>query len=74
MIMGEAYEFDGQLFTNSGEFLDAIAHEYRSGDKDLAVQTLEDYGFSISDIPVGPGHPHPTAATDDSDDVTEEEE
>ena len=64
--MGEAYEFDGELFTNSGEFLDAVSHEYNHGDKDLAVQTLEEYGFTVSDINVGPQHPHPIAASDDA--------
>lgn len=53
--MGQAYEFDGQLFENEGEFLDALAHEYKTGDKDLVVTTLEDYGFSLSDIRVRPG-------------------
>lgn len=68
--MGEAYEFDGQLFTNSGEFLDAISHEYRNGDKDLAVQTLEDYGFSLSDINAGDHGPHPVSADDSADPET----
>jgi hypothetical protein len=64
--MGNAYEFDGQLFTNVGEFLDAVSHEYKNGDKDLAVQTLEDYGFSLSDINSAGHQPHPTAASDDA--------
>lgn len=76
--MGNAYELDGQLFTSVGEFLDAVAHEYRSGDKDLAVQTLEDYGFSLSDIHSSSPHPHPTNVADDAnpepDDAKEEEE
>ena len=76
--MGNAYELDGQLFTNSGEFLDAVSHEYKHGDKDLAVQTLEDYGFSLSDINAGTNQPHPLSASDDADatvdeDVQEEE-
>lgn len=53
--MGEAYEFDGQLFTNAEEFLQAVAHEYKTGDKDLALQALEDYGFDLTDINVRPG-------------------
>lgn len=53
--MGQAYEFDGRLFDNEGEFLDAIAHEYKTGDKELAVTALEDYGFALSDIGVRPG-------------------
>ena len=52
--MGQAYEFDGDLFTSVGEFLKAVAHEYRTGDRDLAVTTLEDYGFDISDLGVRP--------------------
>ena len=62
--MGNVYELDGQLFTNVGEFLDAVAHEYKHGDKDLAVQTLEDYGFTLSDINAGGHQPHPHAAKD----------
>lgn len=50
--MGEAYEFDGQLFDTVGEFLDALAHEYKSGDKEAVVDALEQYGFSLSDLGV----------------------
>lgn len=46
------YEFDGVLFKSVGEYLDAVAHEYKHGDKDLAKTSLEDYGFSMSDINV----------------------
>lgn len=52
--MGQAYEFDGQLFDTEGEFLDALAHEYKTGDRDLVVSTLEDYGYSLADIGVRP--------------------
>ena len=65
--MGNVYELDGQLFTNVGEFLDAAAHEYKHGDRDLAVQTLEEYGFSISDINAAGHQPHPMATKDDAD-------
>mgnify|MGYP003296409698 CR=1 FL=1 len=65
--MGNAYEFDGELFTNVGEFLDAAAHEYTHGDADLAVQALEDYGFSVSDINVSGHGPHPISATDEGE-------
>ena len=44
------YELNGELFESAGEFLDAAAHEYKFGDKDLIVQKLEDYGFELSDI------------------------
>lgn len=53
--MGAAYEFDGQLFDSEGEFLDALAHEYKIGDKEAVVDALEQYGFSLSDIHVRPG-------------------
>lgn len=46
------YEFGGEIYENSGEFLDALAHEYKMGDKELVVTTLEDYGFNLSDIGV----------------------
>lgn len=52
--MGQAYEFDGVLYNTDGEFLDAVAHEYKHGDKELAVAALEDYGFTLSDISVRP--------------------
>lgn len=50
----EVYEFDGELFENVGDFLQALAHEYKVGDSELVVSTLEDYGFDISDIGVRP--------------------
>ena len=53
--MGQAFEFDGQLFDTEGEFLDALAHEYKNGDRDLVVSTLEDYGYNLADIGVRPG-------------------
>lgn len=65
--MGNAYELDGELFTTVGEFLDAAAHEYKHGDRDLAIQTLEDYGFSLSDINAGGHQPHPISADDSED-------
>lgn len=52
--MGEAYEFNGELYQSVEEFLEAAAHEYKTGDRDLAVSTLEDYGFTLSDIGVRP--------------------
>ena len=51
----EVYEFEGQLYRSAGEFLDVLAHEYRTGDKELVVDTLEKYGYSLSDINVRPG-------------------
>jgi hypothetical protein len=53
--MGQAFEFDGQLFNTEGEFLDALAHEYKTGDRELVISTLEDYGYGLSDIGVRKG-------------------
>lgn len=53
--MGEAYEFDGELFDSTGEFLDALAHAYKEGDKEAVVDALEEHGFSLSDLNVRPG-------------------
>lgn len=64
--MANVYEFDGELFTNSGEFLDALSHEYKSGDKDLVIQTLEDYGFSIGDISTGSEGPNLVGADENA--------
>jgi hypothetical protein len=50
----QAFEIDGQLFDNVEEFLEAVAHEYKAGDRDLAISKLEDYGFSLEDIGVRP--------------------
>jgi hypothetical protein len=52
--MGQAYEFDGTQFNNVEEYLEAVAHEYKNGDKDLALSSLDDYGFSLSDLGVRP--------------------
>ena len=52
--MGQILEFGGQLFETEGEFLDTLAHEYKTGDSDLVVTALEDYGYSLADIGVRP--------------------
>jgi hypothetical protein len=52
--MGEVYEFNGELYTNVEEFLAAVAHEYKEGDRDLALSALDDHGFELSDIGVRP--------------------
>lgn len=52
--MGNAYEFDGQVYDSAGEFLDAVAHEYAQGDQQAALDALDDYGFNLSDINVRP--------------------
>lgn len=52
--MGQAYEFDGEQFDNVEEFLQALAHGYKDGDRELVLSTLDDYGFSLSDLGVRP--------------------
>jgi hypothetical protein len=44
------YEFGGIIYSNIGEFLDALAHEYKVGDRELVIATLEDYRLSLADI------------------------
>lgn len=44
------YEFGGIIYSNIGEFLDALAHEYKVGDKELVITTLEEYGLALADI------------------------
>lgn len=46
------YEFSGEIFENAGQFLDALGHEYKVGDKEEVVTKLEDYGFDLADIGV----------------------
>lgn len=50
----QVYEFDGELYETVGDFLQALAHEYKVGDSELVVSTLEDYGFELTDIGVRP--------------------
>ena len=52
--MGQAYEFEGEQFDSVEEFLQALAHAYREGDRELALSTLDDYGFTLSDLGVRP--------------------
>jgi hypothetical protein len=52
--MGNAYEFNGQLYESVEAFLEAVAHEYKMGDPDLALSALDEYGFDLTDIGVRP--------------------
>lgn len=52
--MGNVYELNGEIFTSVEAFLEALAHEYKSGDRELALSKLDDYGFDISDLGVRP--------------------
>ena len=52
--MGQAYEFDGEVYDSVEEFLQAVAHAYKEGDREMALSVLDDYGFSLSDLGVRP--------------------
>ena len=52
--MDSVYEFNGELFESEGACLDALAYEYTHGDRELVVDTLENYGFALSDLGVRP--------------------
>lgn len=54
-MVSEVYELNGEIYSSVGEFLEALAHEYKTGDKELALSKLDDYGFDVSDIGVRPG-------------------
>lgn len=53
--MAQTYQFDGEIYETEGELLDALAHEYKVGDKELVVDALEKLGYSLADINVRPG-------------------
>lgn len=67
--MGQSYEFEGEIYDSVEEFLQAAAHAYKNGDRELALSKLDDYGFSLSDIGVRPHGDTPATA----DESTEEE-
>ena len=54
MATSEVYELGGELYKSVEEFLEALAHEYKTGDSDLVLSKLDDYGFDLSDIGVRP--------------------
>lgn len=52
--MSDAYELNGEMFESVGGFLEALAHEYKIGDKNLVMSKLNDHGFDFSDLGVRP--------------------
>lgn len=48
------YELGGEIYEHVEAFLEALAHEYKTGDTDLVLSKLDDYGFDLSDIGVRP--------------------
>lgn len=50
----EVYELNGEIYDNVEVFIEALAHEYKTGDRELVLSKLDDYGFELSDIGVRP--------------------
>jgi hypothetical protein len=46
------FEFNGELFENETDFLDAARKEYETGDQQLVSDALEEYGFDLSDLKI----------------------
>lgn len=46
------FEFNGELFENEIDFLDAARKEYETGDQQLVSDALEEYGFDLSDLKI----------------------
>ena len=44
------FEFNGELFENEVDLLDALKKEYEIGDRQLVLDTLEEHGFDLSDL------------------------
>lgn len=44
------FEFNGELFESEIDLLDALRAEYETGDQQLVLDTLEEYGFDLSDL------------------------
>lgn len=46
------FEFNGELFENEADFLEAAKKEYQTGDQQLVLDALEEFGFDLSDLGV----------------------
>jgi len=46
------FEFNGELFEKEADFIAAAQKEYRTGDQQLVLDALEEYGFDLSDLGV----------------------
>ena len=44
------FEFNGELFENEIDFLEAAKKEYETGDRQQVLDALEEYGFDLSDL------------------------
>lgn len=52
--MSDIYELNGEVFTSVGLYLEALAHEYKTGDGELVLTKLEENGFTLADLGVRP--------------------
>ena len=46
------FEFNGELYDNEIDFLDALRKEYEVGDQQVVLDALEEYGFDVNDLKV----------------------
>lgn len=46
------FEFNGELFENEVDFLDAARKEYETGDQQLVLDALEEFGFDLNDLKI----------------------
>ncbi|MBC7746772.1 hypothetical protein H7Y40_02190 [Pedobacter sp.] len=52
--MSGVYELNGEVFTSVELYLEALAHEYKTGDSELVLTKLDDDGLALSDLGVRP--------------------
>ncbi len=44
------YEFGGMFYDKLDEFLERLALEYKSGNREVVIATLEEYKLTLTDI------------------------
>lgn len=46
------YEYGGIMYDKLEDFLERLALEYKAGNKDLVIATLEEYKLTLADIDI----------------------
>lgn len=46
------YEFGGMAYNSLDEFLERLALEYKAGNHDVVIATLEEYKLTLADIDI----------------------
>lgn len=46
------YEYGGMLYSKLEEFLERLALEYKTGNKDVVLAALEEYKLTLADIDI----------------------